>query len=168
MNERNNGKNAKGNRGNKPNKADFAAKREEIIKKQKANLEMINDVADYLNTWVGHTSETFTDKMSMKEIISYLSDVKNYPTESTKVISQYNYLLMDLANAQHSKYIDGNRIAIRVIYIDERLKTTFRKELHSDIDDMFEKYSNLFFYKYDEECDAESSENVEEVVESEE
>lgn len=137
--KRNNYNNNRENQNN--NSAEYMAKKAEIIAKQKINLDMINKVSAYLdNCVVNATADT---KIAMKQIIEYL-DTCGFTKDDTKVISQYNYLLMDLANAQICNYINGNKINIRILYIQERLKSSYKKELNGDIDKLLGRYKNLF------------------------
>lgn len=126
---------------NNTNASEYMAKKAEIIAKQRTNLEMISKVSAYLDNCVA-TATTDT-KIAMKQIIEYL-DTCGFTKDDTKVISQYNYLLMDLANAQICNYINGNKINIRILYIQERLKSSYKKELNNDIDKLLGKYKNLF------------------------
>lgn len=123
------------------NSAEYMAKKAEIIAKQKTNLDMINKVSSYLDNLI--VNATVDTKIAMKQIIEYL-DTCGFTKDDTKVISQYNYLLMDLANAQICNYIKGNKINIRILYIQERLKSSYKKELSDDIDRLLGKYTNLF------------------------
>lgn len=123
------------------NSSEYMAKKAEIIAKQRTNLGMIDKVSAYLDKCV--VEATADTKIAMKQIIEYL-DTCGFTKEDTKVISQYNYLLMDLANAQICNYINGNKINIRILYIQERLKSSYKKELNNDIDKLLGKYKNLF------------------------
>lgn len=123
------------------NSSEYMAKKAEIIAKQRTNLGMIDKVSAYLDKCV--VDATADTKIAMKQIIEYL-DTCGFTKEDTKVISQYNYLLMDLANAQICNYINGNKINIRILYIQERLKSSYKKELNNDIDKLLGKYKNLF------------------------
>ncbi len=153
-NNRNNNNRNFNNRNNNRNNNQQNAKKQEIIAKQKKNLDMIEAVAEYLNNIVA-TPEVTTDnaasaqKITMKEILDYLVNIKGFAQDDTKAVSQFNYIMMDLANAQKSGFISGNRINIRILYIQERLKTSFKKELHSTIDKIMEDYSNLFLWNED-------------------
>lgn len=142
-NKNNNGRN---NGNNKRNNEEYAAKKAEILKKQEHNLDIINDVAAYLDGLL--VAGTVESKITMQEVLAYLNEQKGYSVEETKVISQFNYLLLELANAQKSTYISGDRVNVRVLYIEERLKTAFKKELHDKIDKMLDEYSFLFYYQY--------------------
>lgn len=152
-NNRNNNRNFN-NRNNNRNNNQQNAKKQEIIAKQKKNLDMIEAIAEYLNNIVA-TSEVAVDntapaqKITMKEILDYLVNNKGFAQDDTKAVSQFNYIMMDLANAQKSGFISGNRINIRILYIQERLKTSFKKELHPTIDKIMEDYSNLFLWNED-------------------
>lgn len=123
------------------NSSEYMAKKAEIIAKQRTNLGMIDKVSAYLDKCV--VNATADTKIAMKQIIEYL-DTCGFTKDDTKVISQYNYLLMDLANAQICNYINGNKINIRILYIQERLKSSYKKELNNDIDKLLGKYKNLF------------------------
>jgi hypothetical protein len=76
----------------------------------------------------------------MKEIIDNLNN-NGFNQADTKAISQINYILIDLANAQRNKYITPDRVDIRVNYIKERLITSYRRELHDRINEIFNNHS---------------------------
>lgn len=153
-NNRNNNRNFNNRNNNNKNNNQQNAKKQEIIAKQKKNLDMIEAIAEYLNNIVA-ASEVAADnttpaqKITMKEILDYLVNNKGFAQDDTKAVSQFNYIMMDLANAQKSGFINGNRINIRILYIQERLKTSFKKELHPTIDKIMEDYSNLFLWNED-------------------
>ena len=110
---------------------------------------MIEAVAGYLDSIIANTGMADTNtiqKITMKDILNYLTTEKGFAQDDTKTVSQINYTLMDLANAQRSGYITGNRINIRILYIQERMKTSFRKELYTRIDKIMESYYNLFLW----------------------
>ena len=160
-NNRNNNRNGNNfnNRNNRNNSQNI--KKQEIIEKQNKSLDMIESAAEFLDNAIASTSladsNTF-QKLTMKEILTYLINDKGFAQDDTKTVSQYNYILMDLANAQRSGYISGNRINIRILYIQERLKTSFKKELHSRVDKIMETYANLFMWN--EEDKEESDINI--------
>lgn len=157
-NNRNRNNNFNNNRNNKNTQN---IKKQEIIEKQNKSLDMIEAVAEFLNSAVANTEladSNTIQKLTMKEILTYLVNDKGFAQDDTKTVSQYNYLMMDLANAQRSGYISGNRINIRILYIQERLKTSFKKELHSRVDKIMETYSNLFLWN--EEDKEESGINI--------
>lgn len=157
-NNRNRNNNFNNNRNNKNTQN---IKKQEIIEKQNKSLDMIEAVAEFLNSAVANTEladSNTIQKLTMKEILTYLVNDKGFAQDDTKTVSQYNYLMMDLANAQRSGYISGNRINIRILYIQERLKTSFKKELHSRVDKIMETYTNLFMWN--EEDKEESDINI--------
>lgn len=147
----NNRKNGNFNKNNNRNNSQNV-KKQEILEKQNKNLDMIEAAAEYLNNMIANTelsdANTLT-KITMKEILNYLINDKGFAQEDTKTVSQFNYILMDLANAQRSGYITGNRINIRILYVQERLKTSFKKELHARIDKIMETYYHLFYWNED-------------------
>ena len=145
----NNRKNGNFNRNNKNNPQN--AKKQEIFKQQNRNLDMIESVAEYLDNLVAtNVSEgEGNQRITMKEILNYLTTDKGFAQDETKAVSQINYTMMDLANAQRSGYINGNRINIRILYIQERMKTSFRRELYNRIDKIMESYYHLFHWNED-------------------
>ena len=144
----NNRKNGNFNRNNKNNPQN--AKKQEILKQQNRNLDMIESVAEYLDNLVAtNVSEEGNQRITMKEILNYLTTDKGFAQDETKSVSQINYTMMDLANAQRSGYINGNRINIRILYIQERMKTSFRRELYNRIDKIMESYYHLFHWNED-------------------
>ena len=145
----NNRKNGNFNRNNKNNPQN--AKKQEILKQQNRNLDMIESVAEYLDNLVATnvSEEEGNQRITMKEILNYLTTDKGFAQDETKSVSQINYTMMDLANAQRSGYINGNRINIRILYIQERMKTSFRRELYNRIDKIMESYYHLFHWNED-------------------
>ena len=147
----NNRKNGNFNRNNKNNPQN--AKKQEILKQQNRNLDMIESVAEYLDNLVATniSEEEGNQRITMKEILNYLTTDKGFARDETKSVSQINYTMMDLANAQRSGYINGNRINIRILYIQERMKTSFRRELYNRIDKIMESYYHLFHWNEDDD-----------------
>ncbi len=146
FNNRKNGNFNKNNRNNSQN-----IKKQEVLEKQNKNLDMIEAVAEYLDNIIANTGVADANtlqKITMKEILNYHT-TEGFAQDDTKTVSQFNYTMMDLANAQRSGYITGNRINIRILYIQERLKTSFKKELHARIDKIMETYYHLFLWNED-------------------
>lgn len=140
------------NNGNRRTKEEYEAIKAAQIAQQSKNLDVIEDIAAYLDSWLRCT-EKQTNRITMKQILSELNDVKGYSADDTKAVSQYSYLLMELANACNNKYVSGNRLNIRIMYIEERLKTSFKKELHDRAVAIVDKYNALFYW--DEQANAE-------------
>lgn len=137
------------NFGRKP-KEEYEAKKAEQIARQTKNLDAIDATCDFLDTWLRSEG---SNRITMKDILNYLNNDKGFTTDDTKAISQYTYLLMELANARANRYISGDRTNIRIIYIEERFKTSFKKELHERATDIVKKYTTLF--KWDDKANAE-------------
>ena len=129
----------------KKTKEEYEANQAAYIDRQKKNLVMIEEISSYLNDFLS----TKSYKVTMKEILSYLNNEKNHSVDETKIVSQLNYLLMDLANARKNKNITGHRINIRIMYIEERLKTAYKQELHEIIDKIMSTYKELFALEND-------------------
>ena len=162
-NNRNNGNRNFNNRNNNRNNNQQYNKKQEIIAKQNANLDMIEAVAEYLDNDIANTDISNTSniqKITMKEILNYLVNDKGFAQDDTKTVSQFNYIMMDLANAQRSGYVSGDRINIRILYIQERLKTSFKKELHNRIDNIMESYRHLFQWNDDNKSENSSIEVI--------
>lgn len=134
MNNNYNGKPRKSNE-------EYAKIKAAQIAQQTKNLEVINDACEYLEHAI---SDSTVHKVSMKDILGYLNGEKKYSADETKPISQYNYMLIELANARMNKYISEDRNNIRVLYIQERMKTSFKRELHDQVKKMLETYKILF------------------------
>lgn len=115
----------------------------DLINKQTKNLDVLDKVIEFLDEFV----DSDKDKVSMTDLLNYLND-NNCNAENTKAIAQFNYMLLELANAQHNDYIKADRVNIRVQYIKERFITTYRRELYDRIDSMFVDHS-LFRSKED-------------------
>lgn len=152
MGKMNNGK-KKSNipNGNRRTKEEYEAIKATQLALQGKNLDVIESIAEFLNEWL--LSEKKSNRITMKEILNELNNVKGFSVDDTKAVSQYSYLLMELANARNNKYVSGDRINIRIMYIEERMKTSFKKELHDRAIDIVDKYNTLFFW--DEQSNAE-------------
>lgn len=137
--------------GNRRTKEEYEAIKATQLAQQGKNLDVIEDIAAFLDQWL--QSEKKSNRITMKEILNELNNVKGYSADDTKAVSQYSYLLMELANARNNKYVSGDRINIRIMYIEERMKTSFKKELHDRAIDIVDKYNTLFFW--DEQSNAE-------------
>lgn len=148
----NNGKKKGANtNGNRRTKEEYEAIKATQLALQGKNLDVIESIAEFLDQWL--QSEKKSNRITMKEILNELNNVKGYSADDTKAVSQYSYLLMELANARNNKYVSGDRINIRIMYIEERMKTSFKKELHDRAIDIVDKYNTLFFW--DEQSNAE-------------
>ena len=137
--------------GNRRTKEEYEAIKATQLALQGKNLDVIESIAEFLDQWL--LSEKKSNRITMKEILNELNNVKGYSADDTKAVSQYSYLLMELANARNNKYVSGDRINIRIMYIEERMKTSFKKELHDRAIDIVDKYNTLFFW--DEQSNAE-------------
>lgn len=147
----NNGKKKNNTNGNRRTKEEYEAIKAAQLDLQGKNLDVIESIAEFLDQWL--QSEKKSNRITMKEILNELNNVKGYSADDTKAVSQYSYLLMELANARNNKYVSGDRINIRIMYIEERMKTSFKKELHDRAIDIVDKYNTLFFW--DEQSNAE-------------
>lgn len=148
----NNGKKKGANtNGNRRTKEEYEAIKAAQLALQSKNLDVIESIAEFLDQWL--QSEKKSNRITMKEILNELNNVKGFSADDTKAVSQYSYLLMELANARNNKYVSGDRINIRIMYIEERMKTSFKKELHDRAIDIVDKYNTLFFW--DEQSNAE-------------
>ena len=147
----NNGKKKNNTNGNRRTKEEYEAIKATQLALQGKNLDVIESIAEFLNQWL--LSEKKSNRITMKEILNELNNVRGFSADDTKAVSQYSYLLMELANARNNKYVSGDRINIRIMYIEERMKTSFKKELHDRAIDIVDKYNTLFFW--DEQSNAE-------------
>lgn len=111
-----------------------------ILDAQQQTLDVIDEAVSFLNNIL------LTDasrKVTMRDIVSHL--IKNgYIINEAKAVAQYNYLILDLAKARKNKYITAEQINLRIAYIQDRLKSTFRAELHDQILEMIRTNSMLF------------------------
>ena len=137
--------------GNRRTKEEYEAIKAAQLALQGKNLDVIESIAEFLDQWL--QSEKKSNRITMKEILNELNNVKGFSADDTKAVSQYSYLLMELANARNNKYVSGDRINLRIMYIEERMKTSFKKELHDRAIDIVDKYNTLFFW--DEQSNAE-------------
>ena len=140
----NNGKKKNNTNGNRRTKEEYEAIKATQLALQGKNLDVIESIAEFLDQWL--QSEKKSNRITMKEILNELNNVKGFSADDTKAVSQYSYLLMELANARNNKYVSGDRINIRIMYIEERMKTSFKKELHDRAIEIVEKYNTLFFW----------------------
>ena len=152
MGKFNNTNNGKKNGGNRRNKEEYEARKAAQLEQQNKNLDVIADIAKYLNAWL--MDENKSNRITMKDILTMLNDEKGYSVDETKAVSQYSYMLMELANARNNKYISGDRINIRIMYIEERLKTSFKRELHDRAIGIVDTYTELFYW--DDQANAEN------------
>ena len=127
---------------NRRSKEEYEAHKAAQIAQQTKNLEVVDDIANFLNEWL--MSDKKSTRVTMKEILNHLNNTKGYSETDTKAVSQYSYMLMELANAVNSKYVSGDRINIRIMYIEERMKTSFKKELHDRAIGIVDSYPELF------------------------
>lgn len=144
--------------GNAIARANAEARRQEIRQRQVTELEIIDAASYFLDEYVnnGHRE----NKFNINEIKDYLVSA-GYEFDQFKFVNQILYLLIDLANARRNKFIDDTRIAIRWLYIKERLDTMFMPSLHYRILEMMSSYTNLYGNHEDESTD-ESSDNINE------
>lgn len=131
--------------GNRRSKEEYEAIKAAQLAQQGKNLDVIDSIAAYLDNWL-NTEDKKSNRVTMKEILTELNDVKGFSADDTKAVSQYSYLLMELANACNNKYVSGDRINIRIMYIEERMKTSFKKELHDHAIAIVDKYTALFHW----------------------
>ena len=122
MGKFNNANNGKKNGGNRRSKEEYEARKAAQLEQQGKNLDVIEDIAKYLDTWL--KGEKSANRITMKDILTMLNDEKGYSVDETKAVSQYSYMLMELANARNNKYVSADRINIRIMYIEERMKTS--------------------------------------------
>lgn len=148
------------NNDNRRSNEEYEARKAAQLEQQKKNLDVIDSISGFLNNWLkdeindrDNSQNKRPGRISMKEILNDMNNVKGYTADDTKAVSQYSYMLMELANARNNKYVSGDRINIRIMYIEERLKTSFKKELHSYASEIISKYDTLFHW--DEKSTAE-------------
>ena len=98
--------------GNRRTKEEYEAIKAAQLALQGKNLDVIESIAEFLDQWL--QSEKKSNRITMKEILNELNNVKGYSADDTKAVSQYSYLLMELANARNNKYVSGDRINIRM------------------------------------------------------
>ena len=135
------------NTGNNNNANNDKANRiQDLISKQEKNLDAIDTAVSFLDKFV--TKE----KTEKATIVDLLNEIKNagHNQETVRAISQFNYMFVDLANAQCNSHISADRVNIRVKYIKERFITSYRRELYGRIDKLFEDHP-LFKVDYSEE-----------------
>lgn len=132
------------NNPNRKTKEEYEAMKAEQIARQSKNLDVIDAMCAYLNDWL--KSEKTSNRINMKDILGHLNGEKGFTADETKAVSQYSYMLLELANAVNNKYITGNRTNIRIMYIEERFKTSFKKELHERAIGIVDTYTDLFHW----------------------
>jgi len=128
---KNNNDRPRRNTGNENN--DRANRIQELISKQEKNLDVIEAAVSFLD---GFAAREKSDKLGIADLLKHLKS-NGFDQEHTKAISQINYMLVELANAQRNSYISSDRIDIRVKYIKERFITSYRRELYGRIDKLF-------------------------------
>lgn len=137
-------------------KEEYEAEKAEKLARQGKNLDMIEAIASYLNTAIGSAEVTH---ITMRDVLTDLCENKGYAQDDTKAISQFSYIMVELANARKNDRISGDRKNIRVMYIEERLKTSFKRELHERIANLIKTYNVLF--QWDDEATAEDYNTLE-------
>jgi len=119
---------------------EYAAHKAQLLEKQTKSLDVINDACAFLEKAIANTA---IHRVSMKDVLGYLNGEKKYTADETKAISKINDVLIELANARMNRYIADDRNNIRVLYVHERMKTSFKKELHERIDQLLKDYPVL-------------------------
>jgi hypothetical protein len=132
-NFKNNNDRPRRNTGNNNENNDRANRIQELISKQEKNLDVIEAAVSFLD---GFAAREKSDKLGIADLLKHLK-TNGFDQEHTKAISQINYMLVELANAQRNSYISSDRIDIRVKYIKERFITSYRRELYGRIDKLF-------------------------------
>ena len=122
----------------------------EIIIKQTKSLEVITFASEFLNMY--YADENRTNRFTIEELKDYLVRA-GFTYDDFKFVNQILYLIVDLANARRYKHISPMRIAIRCLYIKERMETMFKHELHESIANMISEYS---LYEIDDSCKKET------------
>lgn len=118
----------------------FESQHQAILDAQKQSLKIIAETASFLDNSLKNEAEY---KVSMRDIINNL--IKNgYAVNDAKALTQHNYLLLDLAKARRNRYISIESINLRIAYIQDRLKSMFRIELHNQILDLIKTNNTLF------------------------
>ena len=130
------------NKSTKPRMTDeeYAARKAQLLEKQTKSLEVINAACEFLEKAI---ADPAVRHVSMKDVLGYLNGDKKYTADETKAISKINDVLIELANARMNHYIADDRNNIRVLYVHERMKTSFKKELHDRIDQLLNDYPVL-------------------------
>ena len=88
----NNGKKKNNTNGNRRNKEEYEAIKATQLALQGKNLDVIESIAEFLDQWL--QSEKKSNRITMKEILNELNNVKGFSADDTKAVSQYSYLLM--------------------------------------------------------------------------
>lgn len=156
---KNNGTKKFGNNDNfrpRKSKEEYEAEKAAQIAKQTKSLEIIDAVAEYLDNFLTK-GEGF--RVSMKDLLTYLNTEKGFSADDTKVTSQFNYLMTELANSRKNTRISGDRLNIRVMYIEERFKTSFKSELHDKVREIINTHTTLF--AWDDSATAENYNTLE-------
>ena len=128
------------------NKDAKEAKNIEILQKQTKSLELIDIASEFLNEY--YNDENRENRFTIEEVKDYLVKA-GFTYDDFKFVNQILYLIVDLANARRYKHISYLRLAIRCVYIKERMETMFKHELHESITNMIAKYP---LYAIDESC----------------
>jgi len=134
----NNGKKPFNKKGSNP---DYVAKKAETAAKQTESMKIIETAANYFDSMI--KENTVDGKFKMQDFISYMNEC-GYSAESLKFISQLNYIMLDLANAQINNRISDYGKEIRVRYLVERLLTVFYA-VKDKVEKLVETYDSLFY-----------------------
>lgn len=119
---------------------EYAKIKAEKLAFQTKSVEVIEATCDFLEKKI---SDASVHKIAMRDLLAYLNGEKGYTADETRSVSRLNDIIIDIANGRMNKYISDDRMNIRVLYFHERMKTTFKKELHERIENMMKNYPAL-------------------------
>lgn len=114
--------------------------RTEQVARQTKVLDIIVDVMDLLSEYLEGSSYT----LSMKDVSAHLNDSGKHDVIDLRTASQYNYILIDLAKSHKNKFIAEDKVELRCLYAQDRLRMFFKPELHSKVMDAIKKHPALF------------------------
>ena len=100
------------------------AEKQAKLEQQAKNLQIIADTAAYLDNLLRQGLE---NNVKMKDILDYLTE-RGYSADDTKVVSQFNYILMDLCNAQKNP---KNEYKIQSFKLFEKMLNTLKDQVVS-------------------------------------
>ena len=128
---------------NSPKKVDRKDReqaRSEQLARQTRVLNILIDVMDLLSEYLAGSSYS----LSMKDVSTHLNESGKYDVMDLKTASQYNYILIDLAKSHKNKFVAKDKIEIRCLYVQDRLRVFFKPELHEDVMKAIMDHPTLF------------------------
>jgi len=166
-NRRNNGRNFN-NKRNDDRYEERKKRNEERAAKQRRDLDSIIAICSYLNDDISSDREEGA-RVSYKvnDIIDKASKRSNIDADNFKFVSQYSYIIADLAGAHFDTRVTVDQLAIKIRYIADRLYLGFMRSFHDEIGQLLTSNIFLFGIPTEDVEEAEATEQQEAATEGE-